>query len=343
MGRVRAVLALGEQGVELPLGEFPDVSETLLRVGLGASASGPELAAVQQVLSRAAALRAVLNEHGQLAPELSPLLGSDPKLDRLADRIGASLERDGTVSDSASPALREARLKAREVREELKRRLGELVQRYADVIQGQYYTERDGRYVLPIRSDAHYRVEGIVLGSSASGSTLFVEPREVTDLGNKLRVREAAVEREVARVLAELSAVLRERIEAVKVALEVCVEADVVAALARFAVETRSRAIDVADDARFDVQHARHPLLVLGSGEVVANEIALAGGQALVVSGPNAGGKTVTLKCLGLFSWMVRAGIPVPVAMESQIGWFDYVLADVGDEQSLVRSLSSFS
>lgn len=343
MARVRAVLALGEHGVELPLGEFPDISETLARVGLGANASGPELTAVQRVLERARALRAVLNEHGAQAPELSPLLGSDPKLDRVAERFGAALERDGTVSDSASPALREARVKAREVREELKQRLGALVQRYADVISGQYYTERDGRYVLPIRSDAHYRVEGIVLGSSSSGSTLFVEPREVTDLGNKLRVREAAIEREIARVLSELSAALRERIDAVRVALEVCVQADVIAALAQWAVESRSRAIDVADDDRFDLQSARHPLLLLGSGEVVANDLVLAGGEALVVSGPNAGGKTVTLKCLGLFSWMVRAGIPVPTAMESHIGWFDYVLADVGDEQSLVRSLSTFS
>lgn len=343
MASVRAVLALGEQGVELPLGEFPDIGETLLRVGLGASASGPELTAVQRVLERARALRAVLVEHAGEAPELAALLGSDPKLDRLAERFAACLERDGTVSDEASPALREARTKAREVREELKRRLGELVQRYADVIQGQYYTERDGRYVLPIRSDAHYRVEGIVLGSSSSGSTLFVEPREVTDLGNKLRVREAAIEREIARVLGELSALLAERVDAVRVALEACVQADVLAALARWAVESRSRPLDVADDDRFELQNARHPLLVLAGGEVIANDVTLAGGEALVVSGPNAGGKTVTLKCLGLFAWMARAGIPLPVALESHIGWFDAVLADVGDEQSLVRSLSTFS
>jgi DNA mismatch repair protein MutS2 len=343
MATVRAVLALGERGVELPLGDFPDVTATLSRVGLGASASGPELTAVQRVLERARALRAVLVEHGESAPELAPLLGSDPRLDRLAERLDACLERDGTVADAASPALRDARLKAREVREELKRRLSELVQRYADVIQGQYYTERDGRYVLPIRSDAHYRVEGIVLGSSGSGSTLFVEPREVTDLGNKLRVREAAVEREVARVLSELSAALGERVEAARCALEVCVQADVIAALAQWAVDSHSRPIDVADDDRFDLQNARHPLLVLSPGPVVANDIVLAGGQALVVSGPNAGGKTVTLKCLGLFAWMARAGIPLPTGSESHIGWFDYVLADVGDEQSLVRSLSTFS
>lgn len=343
MATVRAVLALSEQGVELPLAEFPDVGETLARVGLGASASGAELTAVQRVLERARALRVVLVEHGGAAPELAPLLGSDARLDRLAERLADCLERDGTVADAASPGLREARLKAREVREELKRRLAELVQRYADVIQGQYYTERDGRYVLPIRSDAHYRVEGIVLGSSGSGSTLFVEPREVTDLGNKLRVREAAIEREVARVLAELSAALGERVDAIRAALEVCVQADVMAALARWAVDSRSRAVDVADDDRFDLQNARHPLLVLGSSEVVANDIVLAGGQALVVSGPNAGGKTVTLKCLGLFAWMARAGVPLPTGAESHIGWFDYVLADVGDEQSLVRSLSTFS
>ncbi|HET9931413.1 MAG TPA: Smr/MutS family protein, partial [Polyangiaceae bacterium] len=179
--------------------------------------------------------------------------------------------------------------------------------------------------------------------SSGSGSTLFVEPREVTDLGNRLRVREAAVAREVARVLAELSGLLAGLVGEVRAAFEACVEADALDALARFAIATRARPIDVADDDRMELSGARHPLLALAGGEVVPNDIVLAGGKALVVSGPNAGGKTVALKCLGLFAWMARAGIPLPAREESHVGWFSRVLADVGDEQSLVRSLSTFS
>jgi DNA mismatch repair protein MutS2 len=341
--RVRAALRLAEHGVALPNLDFPDIEETLGRIGLHAATSGSELIAVARVLGHARALREVVTAHGESAPELVAALSSEPKLDRLHERLLAALESNGTVSDAASPELRHARQRAREVREELKRRLNELVQRYGDVIQGAYYTERDGRYVLPVRADAHYRVEGIVLGSSSSGSTLFVEPQEVTNLGNKLRVREAEVEREIARVLAELVLAVAERLDSVRVALEACIVADVLAALTRFAGESRARPVDVAADDRIELFHARHPLLALSGVEVVANDITLRGGEALVISGPNAGGKTVALKCLGLFAWMVRAGVPIPANAESHVGWFEHVLADIGDEQSLVRSLSTFS
>jgi DNA mismatch repair protein MutS2 len=340
--RVRAVLSLGEHGVELPVADFPEIAETLARVAIGAAASSAELLDVLRVLERAAALRDLVREHAERSPELG-VLDSDPRLSRLVERLTLCIERDGTVSDGASDELAEARKRAREVRDELKRRLVDLTTRYADVLSGGYYTERDGRYVLPVRSDAHYRVEGIVLGSSGSGGTLFVEPREVTELGNRLRVREAAVAREVSHVLAELSSLLAERAGEVRAAFEACVEADVLAALAHFAVLTRARPIDVSEDDRFEVGAARHPLLALSGIEVVPNDIVLAGGRALVISGPNAGGKTVALKCLGLFAWMARAGIPIPARHESHIGWFSHVLADVGDEQSLVRSLSTFS
>ena len=343
MARVRAVLELGEEGVELPRAGLPDLVEPLARIRLGAPANAQELAQIEKMLDLARALRFIVDEHAEGHPELGEFLGSEPRLDRIAKRLSECLEPSGMVSDLASPALAEARARFRELASELRRRLTELAQRYADVLSGQYYTERDGRYVLPVRADAHYRVDGIVLGSSGSGGTLFVEPKEVTQLGNRLRVQEAAVERETARVLAELSALILEQLPAVQAASAVCVEADVVAAIARFAVETRSRPLDVTEEDRFDVYGARHPLLVLSGGEVVANDLVLEGGKALVISGPNAGGKTVALKCLGLFAWMARAGLPIPAGSESVVGWFDHVLADVGDEQSLVRSLSTFS
>lgn len=343
MARIRAVLELGEHGVELSVGEFPDIRETLARVSVGASASASDFLDMLRVLVQAAALRELARAHAGEQPELARVIDSDAKLARLSERLANCIERDGNVADQASPTLAEARQRAREVREELKRRLGELTQRYADVLSGSYYTERDGRYVLPVRSDAHYRVEGIVLGSSGSGSTLFVEPREVTELGNRLRVREAAIAREVARVLAELGTELGGLANEARAAFDACVEADVLAALAKFALATRARPIDVAEDDRMDIVEARHPLLALAADAVVPNDIALAGGTALVVSGPNAGGKTVALKCLGLFAWMARAGVPIPARIESHVGWFTHVLADVGDEQSLVRSLSTFS
>ncbi len=126
-------------------------------------------------------------------------------------------------------------------------------------------------------------------------------------------------------------------------ALEACIEADVLAALSRWAAESRSIALQPGPDARIDLRAARHPLLVAQGDSVVPNDIQLEAGHALLISGPNAGGKTVALKCLGLAAWMVRAGVPVPVDPGSEVGWFEPVLTDVGDEQSLTRSLSTFS
>ncbi|MFO7180728.1 MAG: Smr/MutS family protein [Pseudomonadota bacterium] len=341
--RVRQVLELGERGVELPVIAFEDVGPALERIRLGAIASGSELRNLVPVLECAARLRDLVEEHGALHPELAAVLDTERVLGRVLARLTEAVDVDGSVHDAASPELARARARSREVQADLKRRLGELVRRYADVLQGSYSTEREGRFVLPVRADAHYRVEGIVLGSSGSGNTLFVEPREITEIVNRLRLREAEVEREVTRVLAELTALVHEHLDAVRAAFESAVTADVLAALARFAVATRAHPLEVGDEARIEVYGARHPLLALAGGTVVPNDIVLRGGQALVVSGPNAGGKTVTLKLLGLFAWMARAGIPVPAAPESTIGWFERVLADVGDEQSLARSLSTFS
>jgi DNA mismatch repair protein MutS2 len=343
MARVAELLDLESRGSELPLATFPEIGPTLSRVRLGASGSGSELVGVAKVLDRARELRGLAREHAESHPTLCACLQSDPKLDRPLARLLECLDLDGSVRDSASPELARARARVREVQSELKRRLTELVRRYADVIQGDYYTEREGRYVLPVRSDAHYRVEGMVLGSSGSGGTLFVEPREVSELGNRLRVREAEVERETAIVLSELSLLVRERLEPIAEAFEAAVCADMLGAIASFALRARARAIQVSADARFELRSARHPLMCLSDAAIVPNDIVLDSGRALVISGPNAGGKTVTLKCLGLFAWMARAGIPIPVAEESTVGWFDLVLADVGDEQSLARSLSTFS
>jgi DNA mismatch repair protein MutS2 len=225
----------------------------------------------------------------------------------------------------------------------MKRKLGQLLERHADVIQADYYTEREGRYVLPVRSDAHLRVPGIVLGSSASGATLFVEPQELTGLGNQLRIHEAEALREAAKVLTQLSGYLASDAEHVRAAQRACEEADVLSALARFARQARAIVVPLSAEARLDLRTARHPLLALSSHAVVPNDISIEAERALVISGPNAGGKTVALKTLGLVTWMARAGIPLPLAEESVVGWFDCVLADIGDEQSLARSLSTFS
>ncbi len=343
LARMRDALALFNAGHPLPVREFPELGELFERVRANGVASGPELWALIRVLGLAQDLRAYLKAHGEAAPDLAAAIGSDPSLERLRERLSACIDADGGVVDRASPELGRARAKVREARDEMKRRLAQLMGRFADLLQGQYYTEREGRFVLPIRSDAHLRVDGIVLGSSASGSTLFVEPRELTEVGNRLRVAEAEAAREEARVLVALSSQVKAAHDQCEEAFFACVAADLCSAGTRWADETESIVLPIQEDARLELRSARHPLLLLTGIDVVPNDIVLVSRQALIISGPNAGGKTVALKTAGLIAWMVRCGLPVPVREESVVGWFDRVLCDIGDEQSIVRSLSTFS
>jgi DNA mismatch repair protein MutS2 len=340
---VAEALAAAADDAAVPARALPSLGEPLARVVKGGTASGEQLRDVTLLLDATAELRGYAERQRAARPRLAAALASDATLEQLRELLSRSIERDGSVSDHASTALREARRRVGDVRRELGVRLNQLMKRFSEVLRGEFWTERDGRFVLPVRSDAHVRVSGIVLASSASGSTLYVEPEEVTNLGNRLKVAEAEVEREEARVLAELSARVAERGPALERALGSAVEADVLQALCRFSRDASAHCLVPDREAGADLIGMRHPLLVIQGGDVVANDIVLAPGKALVISGPNAGGKTVALKCLGLAAWMARAGVPVPCDERSKLGWFDSVLTDVGDDQSLMRSLSTFS
>ncbi len=340
---IAEALALDQLGLVLPIRAFPDVAAPLERACRGGVASAAELWQVRQLLELSEHLRVFARGQREHYAALAAAVDSPPELSGLADDLSHAIEPDGSVADRASPELARARKRTRELQGEIKRKLGQLLERHADVVQSDYYTEREGRYVLPVRADAHLRVPGIVLGSSSSGATLFVEPEELTGLGNQLRIQEAEALREAAKVLAELSGYLAADADAVRTAQRACEEADLAGALCRFAHQTRSVVVPLSEEPKLELRAARHPLLALSPHPVVANDIAIEAARALVISGPNAGGKTVALKTLGLVSWMARAGIPVPVLPESTVGWFDEVLADIGDEQSIARSLSTFS
>jgi len=337
-----SALALDGNGCELPRAAFADIREVLERAERGAHVSGAELFDVFRVLEQARRLRVFMQPHKASHTLLAELLTSEAGLDALAARLEGCLEPSGEVSDAASRSLAEARERVREAERELRGLLKRLVASNSALLSGEYFAEREGRYVLPVRADAHQRVEGSVIGSSASGNTLFVEPREVTALVNRLRVLQAAVEREVARVLRELVLALVPKADAVRCAFACAVQADVQSALTRWAARAGASAFELQRAPRLSLNLARHPLLA-DLPSVVANDLVLAGGESLVLSGPNAGGKTVALKTLGLFALMAAAGIPLPCEPTSSVGFFERVLADVGDEQSLSHSLSTFS
>ncbi len=343
MQRTAQALALARQGDHLPLDRLPDVREVLARMAREADVTSLELHGVLDVLRCASTLRRWSHARRATQPALTEALASDPALDKLLGLLDHAMDPDGTLADRASTDLGGLRREVHAMRARVIARLDEFIARYAEVLQDRYYTLRDGRYVLPVRSDAHVRVPGIVHGSSASGATLFIEPRPVMALGNQLKVLQADVEREEARILRELTDRVRERLDAVHEAHEACTTADVLAATVRLGGDLGAIALTPSPECVLDLKAARHPLLALTDVPVVANDLVLRAGSVLVVSGPNAGGKTVALKTLGLVAMMARAGLPLPVAEGSRVGWFDPVECDVGDDQSLARSLSTFS
>lgn len=341
--RLREALDLASRGEMLPIDGVTDVVELVDRLERGADGTAAELHALRQLLRQAHTLRRFVGARRATHPALATALGTDPALDKLLATLEFAIDADGGLADRASVELAQARRRAAELRQRLIARLEELIHKYREVLQDGYYTVRDGRYVLPVRSDSHIRVPGIVLGSSASGHTLFIEPGTVMSLGNQLKVALADVERAEAQVLAELSERARRECAAIRQAIEACIEGDVLLAKVRMADAMKAVAIAVEDSPVLDLVRARHPLLQLSGAAVVPNDLRVECGRVLVISGPNAGGKTVALKCLGLAVWMARAGLPVAVDERSRVGWFEPVLSDVGDDQSLARSLSTFS
>jgi DNA mismatch repair protein MutS2 len=226
------------------------------------------------------------------------------------------------------------------------------MQQHADILQDSFFTERDGRYVLPMRSDAHERFPGIVHATSGSGATLFVEPRAIVELGNRLKMIEAQVSHEEDLIRAALSEKIENEINAVDTAVVALAHADLRAASARlahdltltFPVVPQANTWEPGrNEPSVRLRGARHPLLALDGVNVIPSDIEVCAGQAMIVSGPNAGGKTIALKTLGLAALCLRAGLPIPADEGSSVAAFEVVLTDVGDDQNLHKNLSTFS
>lgn len=330
-------------GEPLPLEGIRDLREPIMRLSRQGALDGPQLNDVAHVVAAARTLRRFVGLRRVRTPKLFVSCSSDPSLDTLEDELRAAVDTDGTLHDHASPDLRRLRIEVANVRARILSRLDELVQKHADILSDSYHTIREDRYVLPVRTDAHERLPGIVHGTSSSGATVFIEPRALVTLGNRLKVAQAEMEREVARILVILSDLVRERLPALTGAVNALDQADLRHACATFARDMKCTFPTLVDETRMRLRAARHPILLLDGVDVVANDIEIKSGNALVLSGPNAGGKTIALKVLGLSALMVRAGLALPCDEGSECGFFTPVLTDVGDDQSITKNLSTFS
>jgi DNA mismatch repair protein MutS2 len=350
-------LRLREMRTPFSLAGAVDVRPALEKASLDGQLDGQELLAV------AGTQRVAQQAHNAL----TRLAGSLPRLGYLGERfieaqgvideIGAALDQRGEVVDSASPALGVIRRDIKSSHDRLQQRLQEFLTSQAGKLAAQesIVTLRDGRYVVPIKADFRGEVRGIVHDVSSSGATLFIEPLTVVDLANQWRELQIEETREVERILRRLSASVGGHATEVASNVECLAELDLVLASARLAEELSPPGTMIlpsvdADDspeawlneapAELNLIDARHPLLA----SPVPISLRIGGDdRVLLITGPNTGGKTVALKTVGLLCLMAQAGLPVPAAPGSTLPVFEEVLADIGDEQSIEQSLSTFS
>ena len=329
----------------LPLGGISDVAAAIARVRKAAGLEAAELVAVARTIQATTRLRAHLRRHAEVAPRLAARAEPLTDLGHVFHPILEAFGPDGRLVDHASPALGSLRKAVVALTAQLDRRMEELVNdpRYAPLLQDTFYTQRDDRYVLPIRTDGKGFVKGIVHGTSQSGQTIFIEPEEIVDLNNKKKLAECEVADEERRIFARLSGWIAEEADAIDLALAVAEHLDVVAAAAILAEELVAAAPVIDDAPRVALLHARHPLMLLAGRRCVANDVTVKAGGILLISGPNAGGKTVALKTTGLCALMVRAGLHLPAESGSVMGWFTDVRSDIGDAQNLEANLSTFT
>jgi DNA mismatch repair protein MutS2 len=289
------------------------------------------------------------------------LTGIASRAASFAGEIGAirqAIQSPGDVADTASPALREIRETLRRQRAKLRSGLDALAhgRETAKYLQDQIVTDRNGRYVLVVRAEHRENIPGIVHGSSASGASLYLEPLATVALNNDVVALVEREKEEVHRILLALTDAFRQRPEDLEATLDVAAEIDELQAGARLARRMDATAPELADDGRVELRGARHPLLIPAIRDLIDDEasggpatvvssdlLVLPPARALVISGPNTGGKTVALKAIGLLALMAQSGLLIPVEPGSRLTPFRSVFADIGDEQSIQASLSTFS
>ena len=322
------------------IGAARDIGPAIGRAVRGGRLEPAQFLEIAETLDATGRLATVIADDRR--PLLRDLARDLHALPALRSTLARSFDPVGELLDTASPRLGGLRSAVRVAYERLRRRLDALVgAELGSALQEPIITLRNGRYVVPVKAEARARVKGIVHDASGSGQTLFIEPLVAVELGNAWREAQVAEAEEVARILDELSALVAANAEALTATLEALARFDLWAAKASLAADMDATRADTADRPEVILLSARHPGL---SGTVVPIDIRLGDGYtALVVTGPNTGGKTVTLRTLGLLSLMHQAGLHVPAAPGSRLPIWGDVFADIGDEQSIAQSLSTFS
>lgn len=324
-------------------GSMSNIKSALRRAQAGASLSLRELMDIGENLR---VYRSLTDWRGRVgnADALDRLFDGIVPMRRLEERVTSSVVSDSEVADGASQELAVIRRKIRSAESQVRDKLDKIIhsQQYSKYLQESIVTIRSGRFVVPVKLEHRANVQGLVHDTSASGATVFIEPMSVVEINNEIRVLHSDEQAEIERIIAVLSAELGEHADSLCVSYDCAVELCLIFAKAKLAIDMRASKPILNRDGVIELNNARHPLI--DSKKVVPISVTLGVDfDTLVITGPNTGGKTVALKTIGLMTLMASCGMMIPADDNSRVAVFDSVLADIGDEQSIEQSLSTFS
>jgi len=318
-----------------------DVKESIKRLEIGGTLNMPELLNLARILKNARTLKALTPEQsGILSGYIEELTADKP----LEDRIATSILSEEEMADNASPELATIRRKTKHASARIKESLDSMIHssHYQKFLQDSIVTMRNNRYVVPVKAEHRADVRGIVHDISASGGTVFIEPESVVNANNELHELEVKEKAEIARILAELSAMAAELSQELRFNFDTLIHLDFVFAKAKLALDMKAVLPTLNREDKVYIKDGRHPLI--DRRKIVPTTVYLGEEfDSLIVTGPNTGGKTVVLKTVGLFCLMVQSGLFIPAADSSVMPVFEDIFADIGDEQSIEQSLSTFS
>lgn len=322
-----------------------NVSSSIKRAQMGSTLSLPEFIDIERFLKALREMKEFrANYESEKKTSLDELFDSLMPNQRLEDKIGFTVVSEDEIADTASPELADIRRKIRNSQDRVKQHLDHIIhsQSMAKFLQEPIVTMRDGRYCIPVKSEYKSEIRGMVHDTSGSGSTIFIEPESVVEDNNETRVLKAKEQVEIQRILFDLSSDIASHADTFLEDYRSLIELDLYFAKARLANKMNAVVPELRDDGKTRLSRARHPLI--DRNRIVPTDISLGFDfDVLVITGPNTGGKTVALKTLGLLTLMAMCGLMIPAGEKSCVSWYSDVFADIGDEQSIEQSLSTFS
>lgn len=326
----------------IPFGGIRDIRESVKRTSIGGSLSALECLDVANTIYGGRQLKYFIEGLEDEFPILQSMTESIFSLRELEQEIKACIDDHGEVLDNASSTLRGLRSSIRTFESRVREKLESYTRSHSNMLSDAIVTIRNDRYVLPVKSEYRSQVGGIVHDQSSSGQTLFMEPKAIVDINNQLQEAMIKEKQEIEKILAALSSEIALNGETLLINLEILAKIDFISARAKLSKAMKAAKPKMNDKGIIKMKQARHPLIP--SDEVVANDVEIGETYTtIVITGPNTGGKTVTLKMIGLCTLMAQSGLQIPAHDDCELAVFKEVFADIGDEQSIEQNLSTFS